>query len=108
MARRRMRTSATGGNMDSMLDTLTNVVGILIIVLVTVQLSTQEAASRIAAAVQPPPGPAPPRRVLQLHLVVEPAPVKPGPAQQEDQPVGHEAGRLDARPRRRSRCNSRA
>ncbi len=38
--------------MDSMLDTLTNVVGILIIVLVTVQLSSQEAASRIAAAVQ--------------------------------------------------------
>ena len=38
--------------MDSMLDTLTNVVGILLIVLVTVQLSTQEAASRIADAVQ--------------------------------------------------------
>jgi hypothetical protein len=38
--------------MDSMLDTLTNVVGILIIVLVTVQLSTQEAAQRIAEAVQ--------------------------------------------------------
>jgi hypothetical protein len=38
--------------MDSMLDTLTNVVGILLIVLVTVQLSSQEAASRIAAAVQ--------------------------------------------------------
>jgi chemotaxis protein histidine kinase CheA len=52
MARRRQRTSATGGNMDSMLDTLTNVVGILIIVLVTVQLSTQEAAQRIAEAVQ--------------------------------------------------------
>ena len=32
-----------------MLDTLTNVVGILVIVLVTVQLSSQEAASRIAA-----------------------------------------------------------
>lgn len=51
MARRRSRTSATGGNMDSMLDTLTNVVGILVIVLVAVQLSSQEAASRIAAAV---------------------------------------------------------
>ena len=51
MARRRSRTSATGGNMDSMLDTLTNVVGILVIVLVTVQLSSQEAASRIAAAI---------------------------------------------------------
>ena len=38
--------------MDSMLDTLTNVVGILIIVLVTVQLSTQEAASRIAEAME--------------------------------------------------------
>lgn len=38
--------------MDSMLDTLTNVVGILIIVLVTVQLSSQEAASRIAEAIQ--------------------------------------------------------
>jgi len=52
MARRRSRTSATGGNMDSMLDTLTNVVGILIIVLVTVQLSSQEAASRIAEAME--------------------------------------------------------
>jgi ABC-type Zn uptake system ZnuABC Zn-binding protein ZnuA len=31
-----------------MLDTLTNVVGILVIVLVAVQLSSQEAASRIA------------------------------------------------------------
>ena len=51
MARRRSRTSATGGNMDSMLDTLTNVVGILVIVLVTVQLSSQEAASRIAEAI---------------------------------------------------------
>lgn len=48
MARRKSRTSATGGNMDSMLDTLTNVVGILVIVLVAVQLSSQEAASRIA------------------------------------------------------------
>ena len=38
--------------MDSMLDTLTNVVGILLIVLVTVQLSTQEAAERIADAVE--------------------------------------------------------
>lgn len=38
--------------MDSMLDTLTNVVGILLIVLVTVQLSTQEAAERIAEAVE--------------------------------------------------------
>lgn len=51
MARRRSKTSATGGNMDSMLDTLTNVVGILVIVLVAVQLSSQEAATRIAAAV---------------------------------------------------------
>jgi hypothetical protein len=49
VARRRSKTSATGGNLDSMLDTLTNVVGILVIVLVTVQLSSQEAASRIAA-----------------------------------------------------------
>ena len=48
MARRRSRTSATGGNLDSMLDTLTNVVGILVIVLVAVQLSSQEAASKIA------------------------------------------------------------
>jgi hypothetical protein len=48
MARRRSTTSATGGNLDSMLDTLTNVVGILVIVLVAVQLSSQEAASRIA------------------------------------------------------------
>ena len=47
MARRRSATSATGGNLDSMLDTLTNVVGILVIVLVTVQLSSQEAASRL-------------------------------------------------------------
>jgi hypothetical protein len=51
MARSRRKTSATGGNMDSMLDTLTNVVGILVIVLVAVQLSSQEAASRIADAV---------------------------------------------------------
>jgi hypothetical protein len=48
MARRKSKTSATGGNLDSMLDTLTNVVGILVIVLVAVQLSSQEAASRIA------------------------------------------------------------
>jgi chemotaxis protein histidine kinase CheA len=48
MSRRRSKTSATGGNLDSMLDTLTNVVGILVIVLVAVQLSSQEAASRIA------------------------------------------------------------
>jgi hypothetical protein len=47
----RSKTSATGGNMDSMLDTLTNVVGILVIVLVAVQLSSQEAAIRIAEAV---------------------------------------------------------
>lgn len=52
MARRKAKTSATGGNLDSMLDTLTNVVGILVIVLVTVQLSSQEAASRIAEAVK--------------------------------------------------------
>ncbi|MDA0255637.1 MAG: hypothetical protein O3A18_12240, partial [Planctomycetota bacterium] len=52
MARRRSISSATGGNLDSMLDTLTNVVGILVIVLVAVQLSSQEAASRIAAAVE--------------------------------------------------------
>jgi len=51
MARSRRKTSATGGNMDSMLDTLTNVVGILVIVLVAVQLSSQEAASRIAETV---------------------------------------------------------
>lgn len=48
MARRRRRaTSATSGNMDSLLDALTNVVGILVIVLVAVQISSQEAASRI-------------------------------------------------------------
>jgi len=45
--RRRAKTSATGGNMDSLLDALTNVVGILVIVLVAVQISSQEAASRI-------------------------------------------------------------
>lgn len=47
MARRRSKTSATGGNMDSLLDALTNVVGILVIVLVAVQLSSQEAARRM-------------------------------------------------------------
>ena len=52
MARRRSKTSATGGNLDSMLDTLTNVVGILVIVLVAVQLSSQEAASRIAEQIE--------------------------------------------------------
>ena len=45
--RRRAKTSAIGGNMDSLLDALTNVVGILVIVLVAVQISSQEAASRI-------------------------------------------------------------
>ena len=44
MARRKSNTSATGANMDSLLDALTNVVGILVIVLVAVQLSSQEAA----------------------------------------------------------------
>ena len=47
MARRRSKTSATGANMDSLLDALTNVVGILVIVLVAVQLSSQEAARRM-------------------------------------------------------------
>jgi len=53
MARRRRRTtSATGGNMDSLLDALTNVVGILVIVLVAVQISSQEAANRIVEEFQ--------------------------------------------------------
>ena len=47
MARRRRQTSATGATMDSLLDALTNVVGILVIVLVAVQLSSQEAARRM-------------------------------------------------------------
>ena len=47
MARRRSKTSATGANMDSLLDALTNVVGILVIVLVAVQISSQEAARRM-------------------------------------------------------------
>ena len=47
MARRRSKTSATGANMDSLLDALTNVVGILVIVLVAVQLSSQAAARRM-------------------------------------------------------------
>ena len=47
MARRRKKTSATSGNMDSLLDALTNVVGILVIVLVAVQLSSQDAARKI-------------------------------------------------------------
>ena len=47
MARRKSQTSATGANMDSLLDALTNVVGILVIVLVAVQLSSQEAARRM-------------------------------------------------------------
>ena len=47
MARRKRNTSATGANMDSLLDALTNVVGILVIVLVAVQLSSQEAARRM-------------------------------------------------------------
>ncbi len=47
MARRRSKTSATSGNMDSLLDALTNVVGILVIVLVAVQLSSQDAARKI-------------------------------------------------------------
>ena len=52
MKRRRRKKRAIGGNLDSLLDTLTNVVGILVIVLVTVQLASQEAASRIAESVQ--------------------------------------------------------
>jgi hypothetical protein len=52
MARRPPKTSATGGNLDSMLDTLTNVVGILVIVLVTVQLTSEEAARRIVEALE--------------------------------------------------------
>jgi hypothetical protein len=48
MARRRITTTATGGSLDSMLDTLMNVVGILVIVLVAVQISSHEAATRIA------------------------------------------------------------
>ena len=47
MARRKSQTSVTGANMDSLLDALTNVVGILVIVLVAVQLSSQEAARRM-------------------------------------------------------------
>src|SRR6056300_735379 len=50
--RRRQSTSATAGNMDSLLDALTNVVGILVIVLVAVQISSQEAASRIVEEFQ--------------------------------------------------------
>ncbi len=52
MARRRSKTSATGGNMDSLLDALTNVVGILVIVLVAVQISSQEAARRMEEMIQ--------------------------------------------------------
>jgi len=52
MARRRSKTSATGGNMDSLLDALTNVVGILVIVLVAVQISSQEAAKRMEEMIE--------------------------------------------------------
>ena len=52
MARRRSKTSATGGNMDSLLDALTNVVGILVIVLVAVQISSQEAARRMEEMIE--------------------------------------------------------
>ncbi|MEY3032613.1 MAG: hypothetical protein RLZZ622_1088, partial [Planctomycetota bacterium] len=45
-------TSATGGNMDSLLDALTNVVGILVIVLVAVQISSQEAAKRMEEMIE--------------------------------------------------------
>lgn len=46
MARRR-RSSSSGGSLDSLLDTLTNVVGILIIVMVLMQLSVGDAVKRI-------------------------------------------------------------
>ena len=46
MARRR-RSSSGGGSLDSLLDTMTNVVGILVIVLVVTQLGVGEAVKRI-------------------------------------------------------------
>jgi hypothetical protein len=78
MARRKSATSATGGNLDSMLDTLTNVVGILVIVLVAVQLSSQEAASRIAEALEK----IDPQEVARLEQAAEDAKDKAAEAAQ--------------------------
>lgn len=48
----RRRRRGLGGNMDSLLDTLTNVVGILVIVLVITQLGVREAVQRISQSEQ--------------------------------------------------------
>lgn len=47
MARKRRSSSGGGGSLDSLLDTMTNVVGILVIVLVVTQLGVGEAVKRI-------------------------------------------------------------
>jgi len=56
MARRKKSNDDEDGGLDSLLDTMTNVVGILIIVLVVTQLGVQSAVNRIASSVQVDPG----------------------------------------------------
>ena len=48
MKRTRSTDSDDGGGLDSLLDTMTNVVGILILVLIATQLGVKDAVSRIA------------------------------------------------------------
>src|SRR5687768_15739986 len=47
MARR--KSSISGGNLDALMDTLTNVVGILIIILILVQVSVGQALRKIVS-----------------------------------------------------------
>ena len=49
MARRRRRGGSGQGNLDSLLDTMTNVVGVLIVVLIVTQVNVSSAAKRIRA-----------------------------------------------------------
>ncbi|MEO8498684.1 MAG: hypothetical protein ABI614_26785, partial [Planctomycetota bacterium] len=50
MKRRPKKDDDDGGGLDSLLDTLTNVVGILVMVLIATQLGVKDAVSRIADA----------------------------------------------------------
>ena len=46
---RRRKKSSSGASLDSLLDTMTNVVGILVILLVVTQLGVSDAVKRISA-----------------------------------------------------------
>ena len=49
MARRRKETGDSRGSLDSLLDTMTNVVGVLIMVLIVTQVNVSSVAKRIRA-----------------------------------------------------------